>query len=75
MAIANTHDKDKRDIEAVKKDTSVNTALIRPSTRFLDYLKQAGTKNLTYTWKYYKDAEHMTVFEPAATDALRFLLQ
>lgn len=74
LAIANTHDKDKADIEAIKKDTTVNTALIRPSTLFLEYLKQTGTNNLTYSWKYYKDAEHMTVFEPAAIDALRFLL-
>jgi uncharacterized protein len=75
LAIANTHNKDKPDIEAIKKDTTVNTALIRPSTIFVDYLRQTGTNNLTYSWKYYKDAEHMTVFEPAATDALRFLLQ
>jgi uncharacterized protein len=75
LAIANTHNKDKPDIEAIKKDTTVSTALIRPSAVLLDYLKQAGTNNLTYTSRYYKDAEHMNVFEPAANDALRFLLQ
>lgn len=75
LAIANTHNKDKPNIEAIKKDTTANTALIRPSILLVEYLNQAGTKNLTYTWKYYKDTEHMTVFEPAAIDALRFLLQ
>jgi predicted alpha/beta superfamily hydrolase len=75
LAIANTNDKDKPDIEAIKKDTTAKTALIRPSTILLDYLKETDTNNLIYGWKYYKDAEHMTVFEPAATDALRFLLQ
>jgi predicted alpha/beta superfamily hydrolase len=74
LAIANTHDKDKPDIETIKKDTTVNTALIRPSTIFMDYLEEAGTNKLRYSWKYYKDADHTTVFEPAATDALRFLL-
>jgi predicted alpha/beta superfamily hydrolase len=74
LAIANTHDKKKPDIESLKKDTTVNTALIRPSTTFLDYLKEANPNNLTYSWKYYKDAEHMTVFETATIDALRFLL-
>jgi uncharacterized protein len=75
LAIANTKNKDKPEIDAVKKDTTVNTALIRPSIILLDYLKEASIKNLTYSWKYYKDADHMTVFEPAAADAFRFLLQ
>jgi predicted alpha/beta superfamily hydrolase len=75
VAIANTYKKDKPDIEAIKRDTTVSAALIRPSTILLDYLKQAAIDNLTYSWKYYKDAEHMNVFEPAANDALRFLLQ
>jgi predicted alpha/beta superfamily hydrolase len=74
LAIANTHDKDKTNIEAIKKDTTAKTALIRPSAILLDYLNEADTNNLIYRWKYYKDAEHMDVFEPAATDALRFLL-
>lgn len=75
LAIANTHYKDQQDIEAIKKDTTMKTALIRPSTRLLDYLKEANPNHLTYSWKYYKDAEHMTVFEPAAADAFKFLLQ
>jgi hypothetical protein len=53
----------------------VHTALIRPSVLLLNYLKQAETNSLNYGWKYYKDADHMNVFEPAANDALRFLLQ
>jgi predicted alpha/beta superfamily hydrolase len=75
LAIANTRNKDKSTIEAIKQYTSEHTALIRPSTIFLDYLNEARKNNLTYTWKYYKDSEHMTVFRPAVTDALRFLLQ
>jgi uncharacterized protein len=75
VGIANTHNKDKPDIEAIKKDTTVHTALIRPSAILLDYLRQTRTNNLTYSWKYYKDVEHMNVFEPAANDALRFLLE
>ena len=75
LAIANTRNKDKATIEAIKQDTRESTALIRPSAIFLDYLNEARKNNLTYTWKYYKDSEHMTVFPPAVTDALRFLLQ
>jgi len=75
LAIANTTNKDKPNIEAIKKDSTENTVLIRPSTKFLDYLKEDGKNNLTYTWKFYKDNDHTTLFEPAVTDALRFLLQ
>jgi uncharacterized protein len=75
LAIANTRNKDKATIEAIKQDTSESTALIRPSAIFLDYLNEAHKNNLTYIWKYYKDSEHMTMFSPAVTDALRFLLQ
>jgi predicted alpha/beta superfamily hydrolase len=74
LAIANTRNKDKATIEAIKQDTSESTALIRPSALFLDYLNEARKNNLTYTWKYYKDSEHMTVFPPAVTDAFQFLL-
>jgi predicted alpha/beta superfamily hydrolase len=74
LAIVNTANKDKPNIDAIKKDTTANTAPIRPSIRFLDYLNQSGTNNLIYTWKYYKDEDHMTVFKPAAIDGLRFLL-
>jgi len=75
LAIANTTNKDKPNIEAIKKDSTENTVLIRPSIKFLDYLKEDGKNNLNYTWKFYKDNDHMTLFEPAVTDALRFLLQ
>jgi hypothetical protein len=33
---------------------------------FLDVLNEAG-ENVAYTWKYYENRNHMTVFEPAAT--------
>ena len=75
LAIANTTNKDKPNIEAIKKDSTENTVLIRPSIKFLDYLKEDGKSNLNFTWKFYKDNDHMTLFEPAVTDALRFLLR
>lgn len=75
LAIANTHDKDKASIEEVRKDTTRLTAQIRPTVSLLDILTAVPKTNFSFARKYYKDYDHMTVFVPAITDALAFLLK
>ncbi len=73
LAIANTANKNKNNIEAIRADNTTNTAQIRPGIILLDYLKAASKKNILLDWKYYKDQSHMSVFQPAVLDGLRFL--
>jgi predicted alpha/beta superfamily hydrolase len=75
LAIANTRDHAKNDIEEIRKDTTPNTALIRPSLVLLDYLKESSKNNGNVAWSYYKDYDHMSVFAPAIKDGLKFLLK
>lgn len=74
LAIANTKNKDKSNIEAIRKDTTKDTELIRPGLLLLDYLKASPNNGIKLDWKYYKDDDHMSVFLPAVNDALKFLL-
>ena len=73
--MANTRNKDKGNIEAIRNDTTQNTGLIRPSLLLLDYLKASSKNKIKMDWKYYKDYDHMTVFQPAVNDGLIFLLK
>jgi len=75
LAIANTRNKDKDNIEAIRNDTTQNTALIRPSLLLLDYLKASSNDKIKMDWKYYKGYDHMTVFQAAVNDGLIFLLK
>lgn len=75
LAVANTMKKDKNNIEAIRKDTTQNTALIRPGVLLLDYLRASSKNNIKLNWKYYKDYDHMSVFQPAVNDGLKFLLK
>ena len=74
LAIANTANKDKNHIEAIRSDTTISTAQTRPSVILLDYLKAVSKKIIKIEWKYYKDENHISVFQPAVLDGLRFLL-
>jgi predicted alpha/beta superfamily hydrolase len=75
LAMANTRNKDKENIETIRNDTTLKTALIRPSLLLLDYLKANSKNKIKMDWKYYKDYDHMTVFQPAVKDGLMFLLK
>lgn len=75
LAIANTRNKDKNDVEAIRKDTTLNTAQIRPSLLLLDHLKANSQNGIKLDWKYYKDHDHMSVFQSALYDGLRFVFQ
>lgn len=75
LAIANTRNKDKNTIELIRKDTSQLTAMIRPSLSLLDNLQSRSRTNFRLEWKYYSDYDHFSVFLPAVTDGLKFLLK
>jgi predicted alpha/beta superfamily hydrolase len=75
LAIANSKNKDRNDIDAVRSDTTENTALIRPSVLLLDQFKAHQGNGIDVNWRYYKDHEHMTVFLPAVKDGLAFVLK
>lgn len=75
LAIANSKNKDRNDIDAVRSDTTGNTALIRPSVLLLDQFKTHPGNGIDFGWRYYKDQEHMTVFLPAVKDGLAFVLK
>jgi predicted alpha/beta superfamily hydrolase len=72
LAIANEQNK-KMTMEQVRKDTSAQTAMIRPSFSLKDIVEKNDQNKLTFIWKFYKDEHHMTVNTPATYDALRFL--
>lgn len=73
LAIANTRGKDKNSIEAIRKDTTQNTLQIRPSILLLDNLNASLGNTIKLEWKYYKDYDHMSVFQPALKDGLKFI--
>jgi predicted alpha/beta superfamily hydrolase len=75
LAIANTRNKDKNTIEDIRKDTTLNTAQIRPSVLLLDNLKAYTKNNIKLDWKYYKEYDHMSVFQAALIDGLRFIFK
>jgi len=75
LAIANSKHKDRNDIDAVRSDTTENTALIRPSVLLLDQFKAHPGNGIAFDWRYYKDQEHMTVFPTAVKDGLAFVLK
>ncbi len=75
LAIANSKNKDRNDIDAVRSDTTENTALIRPSVLLLDQFKAHQGNGIAVRWQYYKDQEHATVFLPAVKDGLAFVLK
>ena len=75
LAIANSKNKDRNDIDAVRSDTTEDTALIRPSVLLLDQFKAHSGNGIDFGWRYYKDHEHMTVFLPAVKDGLAFVLR
>jgi predicted alpha/beta superfamily hydrolase len=75
LAIASSKNKDRDDIDAVRSDTTENTALIRPSVLLLDQFKAHPKNGIEFGWRYYKDLEHMTVFPPAVRDGLAFVLK
>ena len=74
LAIANTVNKEMNDVLEIKKDTSKKTILIRPCVTLADYLDASKQNKLRFSWKYYKDQHHMTVYPFATADALEFLL-
>jgi predicted alpha/beta superfamily hydrolase len=73
LAIANTKDMD-MDVPQIKKDTSVRTALIRPTLTLVEYIDNNKQAKLRFDWRYYKQYHHMTVPAPAIYDALKFFL-
>jgi len=75
LAIANSKNRNRDDIDAVRSDTTENTALIRPSVLLLDQFKAHPGNGIDVGWRYYKDQEHMTVFLPAVKDGLAFVLK
>jgi predicted alpha/beta superfamily hydrolase len=75
LAIATSKNKDRDDIDAVRADTTQNTALIRPSVLWLDQLRASPRNGIDLAWRYYKDQEHMAVFQPAVKDGLAFVLR
>jgi predicted alpha/beta superfamily hydrolase len=75
LAIANSKNKDRNDIDAVRSDTTENTAFIRPSVLLLDQFKAHPGNGIDFGWRYYKDQEHLTVFLPAVKDGLAFVLK
>lgn len=75
LAIANTRNKDIPDIAQLRKDTSLNTALNRPSLLLTDYIHANKHNKLRFDWKYYNNFDHMSVFRSAAYDALKFFLR
>jgi len=75
LAIANTKDKEMNSVSQIKTDASEKTVLIRPTVVLTDYLNANKQNELKFNWKYYKEEDHMSVYAPAASDALEFLLK
>ena len=75
LAIANTAENARSNVDAIRKDNTAQTALIRPSISLLDYLKTHPTSNIQLDWKFYKDHDHMSVFQPAVNDGLKFVIK
>jgi hypothetical protein len=62
-------------VSQIKKDISKKTVLIHPSVILADQLSANKQNELRFYWKYYKDYHHMSVYSPASSDALEFLLK
>jgi predicted alpha/beta superfamily hydrolase len=62
------------DLDAVRNDTSDDSALIRPTVLFVDAVKAAPERGIRLAWKYYPSQDHMSVFQPAVLDGLRFVV-
>ncbi len=75
LAIAGPKNRNRNDIDAVRSDTTDNTALIRPSVLLLDQFNAHQESGINLGWRYYKDQEHMTVFLPGVKDGLAFVLK
>lgn len=76
LAIANSRNNDRADVDAVRADLTENSALIRPSVLLSDELKASAAANgITFGCSYYKDLDHMSVFAPAVKDGLDFVLR
>jgi len=75
LAVANTTNKEMDNVAEIKKDKSDKTILIRPSITLADYVEANKQNQLRFSWKYYKDQHHMSVYSPATSDALEFLLK
>ncbi|MGN6420883.1 MAG: alpha/beta hydrolase-fold protein [Pseudobacter sp.] len=75
LAIANTRNKNIKDVSQLRKDTSRETALIRPSLTLADLIHENRKNQLIFNWKYYKEFDHMSVVPSAAYDALKFLVR
>jgi predicted alpha/beta superfamily hydrolase len=75
LAIANTRELDMADVAAIRKDGGKKTELILPTVTLTEYLEANKQNKLRFSWKYYKDKHHMSVYSIAAADALDFLLK
>ena len=75
LAIANTTNKEMNTVSEIKNDRSEKTVLIRPSVTLAEQMSSNKQNNLRFNWKYYRDQHHMSVYSPAASDALEFLLK
>jgi predicted alpha/beta superfamily hydrolase len=73
VAIAAAKNRDRVDVDAVRRDTTDNTALIRPSVLWLDSLTETSGHGMHLAWKYYNDQDHMSVVQTAIPDGLRFV--
>jgi uncharacterized protein len=73
VAIAAARNRNRADVDAVRKDTTDNTALIRPTVLWLDALTEATGRGMQVEWKYYNDQDHMSVVPTAIPDGLRFV--
>lgn len=74
VGIGAARNKDRPNAEAVREDTSDNSALIRPTVLFVDALQATPAAGIDLNWKFYPDLDHMSVFNPAVVDGLRFVL-
>jgi predicted alpha/beta superfamily hydrolase len=74
VGIGAAKNKDRNDVDAVRRDASDDSALIRPTVLFVDAAKAASGHGLRLDWKYYPNQDHMSVFQPAAIDGLRFVM-
>lgn len=75
LAIGNTKNKEKDNIEEMRRDSSQTTALNRPTVLLLDRLMEYQKKNINLGWKYYKDQDHLSIFAAAISDGLRSILK
>lgn len=75
IAVANTMNKEMADVVQLKSDTTVKTALTRPTLSLVDHIIANKQNKLKLEWKYYKEENHMSIVPSATYDALKSLLQ